>query len=211
MKITVVRNQPLEIALHKQFSSLQKTLFLRYGSSSPLKPNLQVRNVTQTSVVLCWDTLEVGSADIHSLILYRNDVKAGVVPHASDIRTTKVSGLAVDADYTFTLKLRTSAGTLTSNEMLVRTHKITDLTGLRICVAGLAENKLVGISKVAAQIGAKIFEEVNVETTHCITEVGNHPVVRKASELNIPIVSSDWIHACYQEGRVVGVKNFYPT
>ena len=61
-------------------------------------------------MVLEWDPIDLATADLRSLSLYRNGSKAGIIPRPLEMTATKISGLAVDNEYVFHLLLRTSAG-----------------------------------------------------------------------------------------------------
>ena len=178
----------------------------------PATPILRCRNATQTSVVLEWDPIQLATADLISLSLYRNGQKAGNIPRPLQMHSTKISGLAVDTEYSFHLVLRTSAGTLTSEKLVVRTHKMTDLSGVTITTGilpGAARERLVA---AVERIGAKLVSEpgtVRIDTTHFVTTEGRGTAWEKAVELNIPVVRPEWVEACEKNGRILGVTKFY--
>src|SRR2546429_6028345 len=130
--ITVSRNLASEQESNSAFLRLQEEIYHTFGKASPANPVLRCRNATQTSVVLEWDPIELATAELISLSLYRNGSKVGVIPRPTQMQSTKISGLAVDTEYTFHLVLRTSAGTYSSDKLMVRTHKMTDLSGITV-------------------------------------------------------------------------------
>ena len=130
--IDVGRNYKAEADAQKAFHELQSEIFRTFGQRTPSAPVLKCRNATQTSVVLEWDPIDIATAELRSLTLYRNGNKAGTIPKPSDVHSTKLSGLAVDTEYQFHLVLKTSAGTFSSEKLLVQTHKMTDLSGITI-------------------------------------------------------------------------------
>ncbi|RAL59174.1 hypothetical protein DID88_006730 [Monilinia fructigena] len=73
----------------------------RLGRKIPKVILLRCRNATQTSVVLEWDPIDLATADVISLSLFRNGQKAGNIPRPSQMLSTKISGLAVDTEYSF--------------------------------------------------------------------------------------------------------------
>ena len=75
--ITVSRNFASEQKSQAAFLALQDSIYSSFGDAEPLAPVLRCRNATQTSVVLEWDPIELATADIISLSLYRNGQKAG--------------------------------------------------------------------------------------------------------------------------------------
>ncbi|CAF9923323.1 MAG: Chitin synthase, class 5 [Alectoria fallacina] len=207
--ITVSRNQSSELASQKSFASLQSSILSTYGLSSPKAPVLRCRNATQTSVVLEWDKIELATADLRSLSLYRNGARAGVIPQDKGIQATKVSGLAVDTEYTFHLVLRTSAGQYSSEKLVVKTHKMTDLSGITVTPGVLPAPLRESLGGAIERIGAKVAENVRIDTTHFVCTEGRGREWEKAGEMNIPIVRPEWVEGCEREGRIVGVRGYY--
>ncbi|EHK22665.1 uncharacterized protein TRIVIDRAFT_29748 [Trichoderma virens Gv29-8] len=207
--ITVGRNVSKEAAAEDEFRSLQDRIFQSFGASEPAAPVLRCRNATQTSVVLEWDPIELATADLMSLSLYRNGQKAGNIPRPLEMHSTKISGLAVDTEYSFHLVLRTSAGTRASEKVVVRTHKMTDLSGITITTGILPATTRENLTRAVERIGAKIVDGVRIDTTHFVTTEGRGTAWEKAVENNIPVVRPEWVTACEQNGRILGVTKFY--
>jgi hypothetical protein len=159
--------------------------------------------------VLEWDPIQLATADLISLALYRNGQKAGNIPKPLSMHTTKISGLAVDTEYTFHLVLRTTAGTFASQRVTVRTHKMTDLSGITITTGILPAAVREGLAAAVERIGAKIVDGVRIDTTHFVTTEGRGVQWEKANELNIPVVRPEWVDACERNGRILGVTKFY--
>lgn len=160
-------------------------------------------------MVLEWDKIDLATADLRSLSLYRNGAKAGVIPQDKGIQATKVSGLAVDTEYTFHLILRTSAGQYNSEKLVVKTHKMTDLSGITVTPGVLPAPLRESLSGAIERIGAKMAENVRIDTTHFVCTEGRGREWEKAGEMNIPIVRPEWVEGCEREGRIVGVRGYY--
>ncbi|EGR49997.1 chitin biosynthesis protein [Trichoderma reesei QM6a] len=207
--ITVGRNVSKEAAAEEEFRALQDRIYQSFGASEPAAPVLRCRNATQTSVVLEWDPIELATADLISLSLYRNGQKAGNIPRPLEMHSTKISGLAVDTEYSFHLVLRTSAGTRASEKVVVRTHKMTDLSGITITTGILPATTRENLTRAVERIGAKIVDGVRIDTTHFVTTEGRGTAWEKAVENNIPVVRPEWVTACEQNGRILGVTKFY--
>lgn len=207
--ITVSRNHASETAAHKTFQALQSSILATYGQRSPSPPLLRCRNATQTSVVLEWDPIDLATADLRSLSLYRNGSKAGSIPRPLDITATKISGLAIDTEYIFHLVLRTSAGQYSSEKLVVRTHKMTDLSGITVTPGVLPAPLRESLSGAVERIGAKLADSVRIDTTHFVCTEGRGREWEKALEMNIPVVRPEWIEGCEREGRIVGVRGYY--
>jgi hypothetical protein len=156
-----------------------------------------------------WDPIELATADLISLSLYRNGQKAGNIPRPLHMHSTKISGLAVDNEYSFYLILRTSAGTFRSEEVVVKTHKMTDLSGITITTGILPGNMKESLAKAVERIGAKIVDGVRIDTTHFVTTEGRGMAWEKAVEMNIPVVRPEWVEACEKNARILGVTKFY--
>ncbi|TQS33567.1 hypothetical protein Golomagni_06084 [Golovinomyces magnicellulatus] len=127
----------------------------------------------------------------------------------SVMHSTKISGLAVDTEYTFHLILRTSAGTRMSDKVTVRTHKMTDLSGITITTGILPSSTKENLAQAVERIGAKIVDSVRIDTTHFVTTEGRGTAWEKAVETNIPVVRPEWVEACEKNGRILGVTKFY--
>ncbi|KAK8089959.1 hypothetical protein PG997_004920 [Apiospora hydei] len=207
--ITVARNHSSESEADKKFAALQDQIYGAFGAGEPSVPVLRCRNATQTSVVLEWDPIELATADLISLSLYRNGQKAGNIPRPLHMHSTKISGLAVDTEYTFHLVLRTSAGTFSSKQVTVGTHKMTDLSGITITTGILPAPTRDALGIAVERIGAKIVDGVRIDTTHFVTTEGRGMAWEKAVEMNIPVVRPEWVEACEKQGRILGVTKFY--
>ncbi|KAF3940687.1 hypothetical protein ABW19_dt0200985 [Dactylella cylindrospora] len=208
--IQVSRNSRAEDAARQAFENLQNEIYTLFGQRSPSKPILRIRNATQTSVVLEWEPIDLATASLRSLSLYRNNSKAGNIPNPTTHHSTKISGLAVDTEYSFHLVLRTSAGTYVSDKVTTRTHKMTDLSGITICPGIMSPAEKERLKMVVERIGAKPLQDhVRIDTTHFVCTEGRGQGWDRAQEMNIPIVRPEWLEACEQEGRIVGVRTYY--
>ncbi|KAF3199235.1 Chitin synthase, class 5 [Orbilia oligospora] len=208
--IQVSRNNRAEGAARQAFETLQNEIYSLFGQRSPSKPVLRIRNATQTSVVLEWDPIDLATASLRSLSLYRNNSKAGNIPNPTTHHSTKISGLAVDTEYSFHLVLRTSAGTYASEKVTTRTHKMTDLSGITICPGVMSPSEKERLKIVIERIGAKPLQDhVRIDTTHFVCTEGRGHGWERAQEMNIPIVRPEWLEACEHEGRIVGVRTYY--
>jgi hypothetical protein len=207
--IDVARNHRAEEHAQKAFHELQSDIFRTFGQRTPSAPVLKCRNATQTSVVLEWDPVDVATAELRSLTLYRNGNKAGAIPRPSENHSTKLSGLAVDTEYVFHLVLKTSAGTFSSEKLKVQTHKMTDLSGITITPGHMPASLRESLQRSVERIGAKMADNVRIDTTHFVCTEGRGPAWEKAVENNIPVVVPDWVIGCEREGRIVGVRGYY--
>lgn len=207
--ITVAQNHQAEQKSQAAFSSLQSRILNIYGIHSPEPPVLRLRNATQTSLVLEWDQVQLATSTLRSLALYRNGSKAGNIPRPMEMLSTKISGLAVDTEYSFHLVLRTSGGTYSSNTLNVRTQKMTDLTGITVTPGVLPAQLREAMETAIERIGAKVADTVRIDTTHFVCTEGRGHEWERALEMNIPVVRPEWIEGCEREGKIVGVRGYY--
>lgn len=179
-----------------------------------------MRNVTQTSVTLEWSKLQLATAKLRSLDIYRNRQRLATIPAPLTNTSTKLSGLALDTDYALQLVLRTTAGTFPSNLVQVRTHTMTNTSGISVCFGTIQDDLLLENAKMALQeMGAKWSDKIQIDTTHfvCTTPavtpsgaeasgaVSSAPGVeyQRALQLSIPVVQPQWVLACHSEKKFV--------
>lgn len=216
VKIRCDRDLETELEEKKQFQAIQDEIINTFGKNLPKAPQLRVKNVTQTSCVLEWDQLDLGTASLKNLVLFRDGKKLGAIPQAMTNKTTKLSGLPIDKTFKFHLRLDTTAGVYKSEEVEVTTHKMTDLSGITVCLGDITPNDQFTVEDIQAALknmGAHhpAQETVKVDTTHFITmrENKQNPEYVKANDMNIPIIRPEWLKACERERRIVGVRDFY--
>lgn len=109
----------------------------------------------------------------------------------------------------FHLVLRTSAGQYTSEKLVVRTHKMTDLSGITVTPGVLPAPLRESLTGAVERIGGRIADTVRIDTTHFVCTEGRGREWEKAVETNIPIVRPEWVEGCEREGRIVGVRGYY--
>ncbi|KIX10653.1 uncharacterized protein Z518_01737 [Rhinocladiella mackenziei CBS 650.93] len=207
--ITVSQNFEAEQKSQAAFAALQSQILNTYGINTPATPVLRLRNATQTSLVLEWDPIQLATTTLRSLALYRNGSKAGNIPRPMDMLSTKISGLAVDTEYSFYLVLRTSGGTYTSNVLNVKTHAMNNLTGITVTPGILPPQLRESLEEAVQRIGAKIVDAVRIDTTHFVCTEGRGRDWEKANEMNIPVVRPEWVEGCEREGKIIGVRGYY--
>ncbi|GME90475.1 unnamed protein product [[Candida] boidinii] len=214
VKLVCERDFQQEEIEDKNFERLQEEIFNTFGKNGPKAPVLKTLNITQTSCVLEWEPLELGIADVNSLTLFKNGKKLGLIKNPMNKKTIKLSGLPVDTPYTFQLRLDTTSGVYFSNLIELTTHKMTDLSGINICLGqidySLEEFGPEDLEEVIKEIGARpVSSIVKTETTQFVCTQSGGAEYDKAVSMNIPIIRPEWLKACEQEKRIVGVNKFY--
>lgn len=92
----------------------------------------------------------------------------------------------------------------------MRTHKMTDLSGITVCPGVMPGETREELEVVLQRIGAKSLQDfVRIDTTHFVCTEGRGQNWERAQEMNIPVVRPEWLLACEKEGRIVGVRQFY--
>lgn len=188
--------------------NIQKDIFHTF-SKPPREPQIYVKSITQTSLVIKWDPLVLHAADLRGIDIYRNGLKLSQSPPAN-ATSVKLSGLDVSHDYQIWMVLRTSAGSFTSNQLLVKTHALDNLTGLNPTFGQFTNPSDVGeLIQILTRIGASYTEDLTSDNTHFICTVPKGPKYERALELNIPIVSPEFLKACEAQGRMMSAHLFY--
>ena len=162
-------------------------------------------------MTLEWPQLHLATAKLRALDIYRNGVRLAAIPTPTTNTSTKLSGLEVNTDYTFQLVLRTTAGTLPSNLIRVRTHTMADTSGICVCFGTIQDKVMLEDAKLALQeMRAKWSDKIQLDTTHfvCTTPAGpgaphSGPGIeyQRALQLSIPVVQPQWILACSQNRK----------
>ncbi|KAG9092070.1 Chitin synthase, class 5 [Ceratobasidium sp. 370] len=222
VNISVNRNVAEEKRQQKEFWDLQDAILETFGKVAPEPPALEVRNVTQTSVTLEWPLIKLATAKLRSLDIYRNGQRLASIPSPTTNTSTKLSGLDVNTEYTFQLILRTTAGTFPSNIIRLRTHTITDTSGISVCFGTVQDTVMLERAKlVLREMRAKWSDKIQIDTTHfvCTTpaaaptsgQASGGPSVeyQKALQMSIPVVQPHWIFACHTEKKMVPISGYY--
>ncbi|KAJ7914823.1 hypothetical protein B0H13DRAFT_2001259 [Mycena leptocephala] len=225
VNIAVHQNHAEEKRRDTEFWALQDEILQEFGVRSPSPPQLQLRNVTQTSITLEWPPIELATAKLRSLDIYRNAQRLAPIPSPLTNTSSKLSGLELNTEYTFQLILRTTAGTFPSNLIRVRTHTMSDTSGISVCFGTVQDSVMLENAKMALrEMKAKWSDKIQIDTTHfvCTTPAatpsgasasGSSPIApgveyQRALQLSIPIVQPHWVFACHTERRLVSIAAY---
>lgn len=109
LTITVQRDLAAERQAQEAFHALQADILSTF-STPPSAPVLKLRNVTQTSVCVEWEPLQLGSAGFRGLEMYKNGQRWGRVGGErergkKEKKEWKTGGLQSGEEYTFQLVL----------------------------------------------------------------------------------------------------------
>jgi len=86
---------------------------------------------------------------------------------------------------------------------------MTDLTGITITPGVMPAELRESLELTVERMGAKLIETVRIDTTHFVCTEGRGSAWEKALEMNVAVVTPDWVKGCEREGRLVGVRGYY--
>ncbi|KAI8991040.1 hypothetical protein BDF20DRAFT_812738 [Mycotypha africana] len=194
----------------KDFWELQDHILATFGEKEPEAPVLRVKNITQTSLILEWDPLVLHTAKLRSLDIYKNGTKlAQHIPGNTNF--IKLSGLDVDHEFEFHIVIKTTAGEFKSNIIKARTHKMDNLTGIRVAFGKFdePESAVTELKDLLDRIGASWSEEVNIETTHLLAQLPGGANYENAVQHSIPIVKPEWLVQCDRNKKIQPALPYY--
>ncbi|KAI9254534.1 hypothetical protein BDA99DRAFT_442804 [Phascolomyces articulosus] len=194
----------------REFWDLQEKILSAFGEVEPENPVLRVRNITQTSLTLEWDPLQLHTSKLRSLDIYKNDTKlAQHVPN--DTNYIKLSGLDVDHEYEFHIVIKTTAGRYESNRVQVRTHKMENLTGISVAFGKFeqSDSAMTELKDLLEKMGAHWSEEVTNDTTHLIAQQPGGDNYDRAMMSSIPVVKPDWLIQCDKNTKIQPALPYY--
>ncbi|SAM07076.1 hypothetical protein [Absidia glauca] len=203
VNISVSRNTPEEEQKMREFWDLENNILEKFGNALPETPKVRVKNLTQTSLILEWDPLVLHTAALRSLDIFKNNTKlAQQVP--GDANFIKLSGLDMDHEYEFHINIKTTAGQYESNRTIARTHKMDNLTGIRVAFGNFEnpEPTLTEMKQLLESMGATWTDEVNHETTHLLAQLPGSRNYDTAVRYSIPVVKPDWLVQCDRNKKI---------
>lgn len=86
---------------------------------------------------------------------------------------------------------------------------MTELSGITVTPGIMPAALRESLQKTVEKIGAKLIDQVRIDTTHFVCTEGRGQQWEKALEMNVPVVVPDWVKGCEREGRIVGVRGYY--
>jgi chitin biosynthesis protein CHS5 len=208
VNVTIERNKEEEQKQLEEFQTLQTEIFQEF-SRPPQTPEIQVKKITQTSVIIKWNPIQLYSATFRGIDVYRNGIKLGMKPQSSQTQV-KITGLSVGTRYEIYVVLRTTAGSFSSNKLQVDTHTMENLTGLYPCFGAFSNDSDIDtLIELVQRIGASYSDDLTGENTHLVCTLPKGPKYDKALEMNIPIVTPEFLKSCELLGKVQPAHSFY--
>jgi NAD-dependent DNA ligase len=208
VNVTIERNLDEEEKARDEFNRLQYEIYQEF-STPPKTPIVRVVQITQTSCTIEWDPIELYNATFKSIEVARNGVVLSVKPNEFTTKL-KLSGLELATKYEVQIILKTSAGTFPSNKLDIETHSMDNLTGLNISFGAFAnESEIDNLIEILETFGATYTESLTSDNTHLICTLPKGPKYEKALELNIPIVTPEFLKACELNKQIMLVNSYY--
>ncbi|KAJ2373419.1 hypothetical protein IW150_003634 [Coemansia sp. RSA 2607] len=208
VNIDVCRDRDTEKRQRSDFRALQEQILSDFGTRQPKPPVIRAGHTTQTWVVIEWDALDLASATLRSLHLYRDGQRMmqpmpATLHQANAHPAIKTTGLDVGRQYEFAVEMRTSAGTFFSNTLTVATHALDNLSGICVCFGECeSEDEVAGLQDTLRRMGAACADDVSLATTHVVARHPSGTVYEAAARYNIPVVRPDWVLACEANGKL---------
>ncbi|KAJ1798393.1 hypothetical protein LPJ59_002525 [Coemansia sp. RSA 2399] len=215
VNINVGRDKEAERKQRNEFRELQEQILLEFGTKQPQAPVIRIGHTTQTWTIIEWEPLDLASAELRSMHLYRDGQRMmqampSTLEAANDIRAVKTTGLDVDHDYEFKIEMRTSAGVLFSNTVTTKTHTLDNLSGVCVCFGECDSlEEVENLKETIKRIGASWADQVSLNVTHFITRFKTGPDYDTALHFNIPVVKPDWLLACEANSKLQPAIKFY--
>ncbi|KAJ1736589.1 hypothetical protein LPJ72_001264 [Coemansia sp. Benny D160-2] len=215
VNINVDRDREAEKRQRCEFRELQEHILLEFGTKQPKVPVIRIGHTTQTWAIIEWEPLDLASAELRSLHLYRDGQRMmqampSTPETANSIRAVKTTGLDVDHEYEFKIEMRTSAGVFFSNTVTTRTHKLDNLVGVCVCFGECdSQEEIENLKETVKRIGASWTDQVSLSATHFITRFKTGSDYESALHFNIPVVKPDWLLACEANGKLQPAIKFY--
>ncbi|KAJ2726829.1 hypothetical protein GGI07_000340 [Coemansia sp. Benny D115] len=208
VSIDVCRDRETERRQRLEFRDLQEQILRDFGTKQPQAPVIRIGHTTQTWAIIKWEPLDLASAELRSMHLYRDGQRMmqampTTLEAANAQPAVKSTGLDVDHEYSFMVEMRTSAGTFFSNTVTVRTHSLDNLSGINVCFGECeSQDEVDGLKETLARIGASLSDSVILGVTHLVARYKSGPAYEDAVRLNIPIVRPDWVLACEANAKL---------
>ncbi|KAJ2160227.1 hypothetical protein GGF46_002436 [Coemansia sp. RSA 552] len=215
VNIDVGRDRDTERRQRAEFRELQEQILADFGTHHPKAPVIRAGHTTQTWTVIEWEPLELASAELRSLHLYRDDQRMmqampATLELANSTGAVKTTGLDVDQEYEFKIEMRTSAGTYFSNTISVRTQSLENLTGVRVCFGECdSQEEVANLKEALTRIGASWTDTVSLSITHFVARFKSGAGYEAALRCNIPVVKPDWLLACEANGKLQPAIKFH--
>jgi hypothetical protein len=110
----------------------------------------------------------------------------------------------MDHEYEFHINIKTTAGQYESNRTIARTHKMDNLTGIRVAFGNFEnpEPTLTEMKQLLESMGATWTDEVNHETTHLLAQLPGSRNYETAVRYSIPVVKPDWLVQCDRNKKI---------
>ncbi|KAH6912490.1 hypothetical protein BKA70DRAFT_1559014 [Coprinopsis sp. MPI-PUGE-AT-0042] len=187
VNIVVHQNRAEEKRRDAEFWELQDDILKEYGVNSPKAPELKVRNVTQTSVTLEWPVVDLASAKLRSLDIYRNNQRLAAIPSP---RPTPQPRFPDSKSMPSTHEVLLENAKMALGEMDAKwSDKIQIDTTHFVCTTPAATP--AGTQATGRASGAPGVE------------------YRRALLLSIPVVQPLWILACHSEQRMMPIAPYH--
>lgn len=160
VQVQMLRNEEEEKKRQKEFEELQELIKKEYGKPVSCKNGIAMtvspKNVTQTTVTVEWNEVELRNCELRGIDCFVNGSKAtSYIMHKTNV--LKLNGLDMQKEYKIQIVIRTSGGTLSSQVLNVVTHGLTEMSGVVLCIGSVSEEDKQIITSIIQEFGVPFF------------------------------------------------------
>lgn len=189
-----------------EFREIQEKIFHMF-SKKPSHPILSSYAVTQTTLILRWEPLNLHKVEPLRIKVFKDGDEATQNLNLA-LNEVKITGLSVGCSHTFHIVVYTTAGEYASNKISVTTLNMEDLRGLNVCFGDVAEHELEELKSILARHSASYSDEITAATTHFVTSKPGRGRYEEARDLGTPIVTPAFLKACDMKKRIQPASSF---
>ncbi|KAJ6454508.1 hypothetical protein C8R47DRAFT_1228661 [Mycena vitilis] len=113
------------------------------------------------------------------------------------------TGLELNTEYTFQLILRTTAGTFPSDLIRVRTHTMSDNSGISVCFGTVQDPVVLENAKMALR-----DMRANGAQPSGSSPIAPGVEYQRALQLSLLVVQPHWVFACHTERKLVAITAY---
>ncbi|KAL6937579.1 hypothetical protein ACO0RG_004090 [Hanseniaspora osmophila] len=186
-----------------EFFELQNEIFAKYGKNNAQAPVLSTMNVTQTSCVLQWDQLELGSTQLKSLSLWK--FVPSVFPNKASSSSTRSRSNTHQSQAGETRTTNTENGEEEKEEGVMERITIipNPITTHNFKISGLGVNSKYKFQLKLETSNGEFFSNVLTVQTHTMTDMSGITCCLGSLDYEKYKISAQDIEACLQN---IGAK-----
>lgn len=219
LQMSLASSQTLQLQRDNVFMALQNRLLQDFGGEPDcraIENSLFVVERTHTNLTVGWPRWAEMSGTRSTLYAIDGllDGRRLPVSLAADETTLRLSGLDPDRSYTLQLAFRSSAGRFLTPPLALKTAALDDLSCLRVATDNVPESTMAELKELGVQLAEDnmcadliVTGRTHGQLTEDTDEGG---LLRSSKQAKVPLVTTEWIRACKEAGRMQSVTQFAP-